>query len=218
MLIAKGTFAKGLFIALVTVAVLALFSGTSSAQQPRPQPIIQPNPFPFPFPFFPPQPQPQPVQAAPAPFTGVNRMTNSLANPLNFQQYGQTTGVGPIRGTVRIYNTFGILDIQGGGGLAQGFQAGQQVGQGFGGQANTAGSGNIPGIGATQGGDDPPQGVLLHVQYASLFFPNQRQINQNAFQTQAPIGGGFGGFPGQPFGQFGGGGKSQFNGNGGAGL
>jgi uncharacterized protein len=59
------------------------------------------------------------------------------------------------------------------------------------------------------------------VQYAALFFPDQRQINQNAFQTQAPIGGGgFGGFPGNPYGGFGGGfgGKTQFNGNGGSGL
>lgn len=217
MRIAYRTIATSL-LPLLTGAICALVPSASYAQmQPRPQPIIQPNPFPFPFPF--PQPQPQPVQAAPAPFTGVNRMTNSLANPLNFIQYGQTTGVGPIRGTVRIYNTFGTLDIQGGGGLGQGFQAGQQVGQGFGGLANTAGSGNIPGIGATQGGDDPPQGVLLHVQYAQMFFPNQRQINQNAFQTQPPLGGGggFGGFGGFGGGGFGGG-KSQFNGNGGSGL
>jgi hypothetical protein len=135
---------------------------------------------------------------------GITRATSNLPNPLNFWQYGQVTGVGPIRGTVRIYNEFGTL-VQGGS-LTQG---------GLGG-----GRGSLPGQGATQG-DDPPQGVLLSVNYAAMFLPTQQQINN---QGQGGFGnpyGGFGGFPaigGYPggFGNYGGG-KGAF-GNGGNGL
>jgi hypothetical protein len=150
----------------------------------------------------------------------ITRSTNVLPNPVNYWQYSQVTAVKPIIGTVRIYNTFGILGISGGGGLGQGFNTGFQTGGfggfgGFGGGATGPG-GQIPGIGATQGGDDPPQGVLLHVQYAQMFFPNQQQINQQAFQNpQQGFGGGFGGFGGGFPGGFGG--KGYF-GNGGSGL
>src|SRR5262249_1903999 len=146
---------------------------------------------------------------------GINRMTNSLANPLNFIQYGQTTGVGPIRATVRIYNVFGTYALEGAGGNATtggGNFLGSNTGAGgFGTQ--------IPGSGATNG-DDGPQGVLLHVNFAQMFFPNQQAINQsNNAQTGFQGGGGFGGFPGGGFGYGfpGGYGKGGF-GNGGSGL
>ena len=146
----------------------------------------------------------------------IQRSINMLPTTVNYWQYSQITGVKPIIGTVRIYNTFGTLGIQNGGGLGQGFQAGGQQQGILGGQQQGA-QGNIPGIGATQG-DDPPQGTLLHVQYAQLFFPNQQNINQQAFGNQG-MGGGFGGLGGlggNPFGGFGkpGGGF----GNGGSGL
>src|SRR5262249_10102689 len=98
---------------------------------------------------------------------GVTRATSSLANPLNFYQYGQVTGVGPIRGTVRIYNQFGLLgQDQNSGGLGGSLVLG----------ANNLNNQQLPGQGNTQG-DDPPQGVLLHVNYAQMFLPNQQQIN-----------------------------------------
>jgi hypothetical protein len=156
------------------------------------------------------------VDAAP-PAGGVVRATSSLANPMNFYQYGQTTGIGPIHGTVRIYNQFG--------------QQGQQqdpLSQALGGSNNQ----QLPGQGATQG-DDPPQGVLLHVNYASMFLPNQQQVNGGGNQFgrggggAGPygLGGGYGGFGGPYGGGFGGGfgpgmggfGKGGF-GNGGNGL
>jgi len=144
---------------------------------------------------------------------GVNRMTNSLANPLNFIQYGQTTGIGPIRGTVRIYNVFGTYAQTGGGGNATtggGNFLGSNTGAGgFGTQ--------IPGSGATTG-DDGPQGVLLHVNYAQMFFPNQQNLNQsNNAQTGFQSGGGLGGYPGFGYGYGNPVGKGGF-GNGGSGL
>jgi hypothetical protein len=140
---------------------------------------------------------------------GITRATSKLPNPLNFWQYGQTTGVGVIHGTVRIYNEFGTLA-----------QGGSQTQGGIGGGGST---GQLPGQGATQG-DDPPQGVLLHVNYAAMYLPTQQQINaQSQNRNQQPYGG-FGGYPGVGgFGGYGGGfapgigGKGVF-GNGGNGL
>lgn len=136
------------------------------------------------------------AEAAP-PAGGVTRATSSLANPINFYQYGQQTGIGPIRGTVRIYNQFGTT----------GQQQQDPLSQALGGGNNQ----QLPGQGATQG-DDPPQGVLLHVNYANMFLPNQQQMNQGGNQNQfGRGGGGFG-----PFGQ-GGFGPGGFGGNGGFG-
>jgi hypothetical protein len=136
----------------------------------------------------------------------IQRSTNFLPNPVNYWQYTQVTAVKPIIGTVRIYNTFGTLGVPGGGGLGQGFTAGTQFGGGGGFGGQTGAGGNIPGIGTSSGGDDPPQGVLLHVQYANMFFPNQQQINAQSFQP--PQGGG--GFPGFGGGFPGFGGKGYF--------
>jgi hypothetical protein len=113
---------------------------------------------------------------------GITRATSKLPNPLNFWQYGQTTDVGVIHGTVRIYNEFGT--IAQGGSLTQG---------GLNGGGGT--SGQLPGQGSTQG-DDPPQGVLLHVNYAAMYLPNQQQINQQAQNRNQNPYGGFGGYPG----------------------
>src|SRR5262249_35654644 len=52
----------------------------------------------------------------------------------------------------------------------------------------------LPGAGATYNGDDPPQGVLLHVNYAALFFPDQQKVNQ---LNNAANGGSFGAFGGK---------------------
>ena len=113
----------------------------------------------------------------------IQRATNTLSNPVNFWQYSQVTGVKPTVGTVRIYNQFGTLANQNGGGGGGGFGGfGGFGGGGFGG-------GNLPRVGTSSGGDDPPQGVLLSVNYANLFFPNQTQLNQ----TNQGGGGGFGG-------------------------
>jgi hypothetical protein len=77
----------------------------------------------------------------------------------------------------------------------------------------------LPGQGNTDA-DDGPQGVLLHVNYANMFLPNQQQINGaggiGGFGRFGGFGGGFG------FGGFGGGfpggfGKGAF-GNGDSGL
>jgi hypothetical protein len=141
---------------------------------------------------------------------GIMRATSKLPNPLNFWQYGQTTGVGVIHGTVRIYNEFGTLA-----------QGGSQTQGGIGGGGSS--TGQLPGQGATQG-DDPPQGVLLHVNYAAMYLPTQQQINaqsQNRNQPYGGFGGYGGGYPGG-FGGYGGfgpggGGKGVF-GNGGNGL
>jgi hypothetical protein len=141
---------------------------------------------------------------------GIQRATSKLPNPLNFWQYGQTTSVGVIHGTVRIYNEFGTL--------AQGGSLTQGGGMGGGGT-----TGQLPGQGATQG-DDPSAGVLLHVNYAAMYLPTQQQINAQAQNRNAY--GGFGGFSGgygggypAVYGGFGGGvaGKGVF-GNGGNGL
>jgi hypothetical protein len=138
---------------------------------------------------------------------GVSRATSSLANPINFYQWGQVTGVGPIRGTVRIYNQFGLIEQQnqnqgGGGGLYGGLLGG------LGGLGN---QNQLPGQGATNG-DDPPQGVLLHVNYANMFLPNQQQVTGQNRSTFGGFGGGFGA-PGFGYG----GGKGYF-GNGANGL
>src|SRR5262245_17732929 len=71
---------------------------------------------------------------------GLTRATGLLANPTNFMQYSQTTGVGPIRGTVRIYNQFGLLATSGGG------AGGGGAFGGFG------AAGGMPGVGGMQGG------------------------------------------------------------------
>jgi hypothetical protein len=130
-----------------------------------------------------------------------------LANPINFYQWGQVTGVGPIRGTVRIYNQFGLMEQQnqnqGGGGLYGGLLGG------LGGLGN---QNQLPGQGATNG-DDPPQGVLLHVNYANMFLPNQQQVTGQNRGGFGGFGGGFGGAPGFGYG----GGKGYF-GNGANGL
>jgi hypothetical protein len=168
---------------------------TSVEAQFRP-PINPLNPL-FP-PAFPPV-LPLPVPVNPNSINGggggVTRATSSLANPIDFYQWGQVTGVGPIRGTVRIYNQFGLVEQnqQNQGGLG-----------GFGGLLGGLGGLNnnnqLPGQGATQG-DDPPQGVLLHVNYANMFLPNQQQINGGQNQGGfggfgRGFGGGFGGVPG----------------------
>jgi hypothetical protein len=117
----------------------------------------------------------------------LQRSQNQIPNPVNFWQYSQVTGVKPTFGTVTIYNQFG----------QQGMQQNQfqQLNQAFGG-----GGAGTNSQGQTQGGDDPPQGVLLHVNYANMFFPNQQRINnQNAQQP------GFGGFGGGGLGGLGGG-------------
>jgi hypothetical protein len=133
---------------------------------------------------------------------GLRRATSQLANPMNFWQYGQVTGIGPIRGTVRIYNQFGTLALAGLQGMNAGINGGGQ---------------QLPGQGATADGDDPPQGVLLHVNYAQMFLPNQQQLQNQ--QYPRPFGG-FGGFPAYGYpGAFGLGsvGKMSF-GNGASGL
>ncbi len=116
----------------------------------------------------------------------LQRAQNNIPNPVNFWQYSQVTGVKPTFGTVTIYNTFGQQ------GMTQNpFQQAGIAGAGAGGGAG--------GIGMTVGGDDPPQGVLLHVNYANMFLPNQQQINQqNALNPGfgGGLGGGLGGIGG----------------------
>jgi hypothetical protein len=131
-----------------------------------------------------------------------------LANPLNFYQWAQITGVGPIRGTVRICNQFGLV--------AQQLQ--QQNGDPYASLFGLGGQNQLPGQGATPG-DDPPQGVLLHVNYANMFLPNQAQLNagnRSGFGSFSYPGFGYpyGGGLGSSYGGFG---KGNF-GNGGAGL
>jgi len=146
---------------------------------------------------------------------GVTRATSYLANPIGFHQWGQTTGVGPIRGTVRIYNVFGTYMFEGGG--SSGGQGGSLQGGNFLG-TNTGSGGfgtNIPGSGASNG-DDAPSGVLLHVNYAHMFFPNQTNINQS--NNIGVGGGGGGGIPGGFGYGYPGGGFSPYGQNGGSGL
>jgi hypothetical protein len=112
----------------------------------------------------------------------IQRAINPLSNPINYWQYGQVTGVKPTFGTVRIHNEFGTFAQMQQGGLGQGGIGG--VGGGLGG-----GGGQGQGSGPTPG-DDPPQGVMLHVNYAQLFFPNQQQMNgQNQPQGLGALGG-----------------------------
>src|SRR5262249_2225536 len=72
--------------------------------------IPLPYPYPYPGPSSYPYPSPSPSPSSSA--GGIVRATSSLANPLNFYQWAQITGVGPIRGTVRIYNQFGLVEQQ----------------------------------------------------------------------------------------------------------
>jgi hypothetical protein len=118
----------------------------------------------------------------------LQRAQNQIPNPVNFWQYSQVTGVKPTFGTVTIYNQFGQQ------GMTQ--NPFQQAGIGGGGLGGIGGGQG--GIGMTVGGDDPPQGVLLHVNYANMFLPNQQQINQqNALNPGfGGIGGGLGGIGG----------------------
>jgi hypothetical protein len=156
---------------------------------------------------------------------GLTRASGMIMNPVNFSQYAQVTGVKPITGTVTIYNQFGQLAMMGspfmGGGV--GFGGGLGFGGAFGGgvPGGLGGFGGGGNTGSTSGGDDPPQGVLLHVNYANMFLPNMQQLQQ----ANQPGFGGFGGLGGfgNPFG-FGGGfgtpwGGGKFGGfNGGYGL
>lgn len=187
------------------VTVLGLLPRRAEAQ------VINPlrNPFYNPLLFPPIIPIPVPVNpnAIGNNGGGVTRATSSLANPINFYQYGQVTGVGPIRGSVRIYNQFGLLA-----------QDQNQAGLGglnslFGGLGNN--NQQLPGQGNTQG-DDSPQGVLLHVNYAQMFLPNQQQLNAGNGGGIGGLRGGFGGFAGG-LGYGGGFGKGYF-GNGANGL
>jgi hypothetical protein len=143
-------------------------------------------PYPYPTPFPPPNNNMNNNNQANG-GGGLMRATSQLANPMNFWQYGQVTGVAPIRGTVRIYNQFGTLAMAG----LQGMNAGIN-----------GGGNQLPGQGTTADGDDPPQGVLLHVNYANMFLPNQQQL-QNQQRSFGGFGG-FGGFPGGYPGAFGG--------------
>ncbi len=136
----------------------------------------------------------------------LQRAQNNIPNPVNFWQYSQVTGVKPTFGTVTIYNQFGQQ------GMAQ--NPFQQAGiGGIGGVGGAGGAGGVGGQGKSNGGDDPPQGVLLHVNYANMFFPNQQQINnQNALQP------GLGGIGGGGLGGLGGiGGIGNLGGLGGVG-
>jgi hypothetical protein len=169
---------------LLAAGLMSLFPGQAHAQFGRPNPFLNPflNPFINPlFDQFGNQVFPMGNGIGNGGPQGVTRATSSLANPINFYQHGQITGVGPIRGTVRIYNQFGLA------GMDQ--SQNDPFGLGLGGNNN-----QLPGQGNTDG-DDGPQGVLLHVNYANMFLPNQQQINGNG------VGGGFG----RPFGGFGGG-------------
>ena len=140
---------------------------------------------------------------------GLKRATSNLPNPMNFWQYGQISGVSPNRGTVRIYNQFGTLAMAGLQGQDQGINGGGN---------------QLPGQGTTADGDDPPQGVLLHVNYANMFLPNQQRLQNGGQQGFGGFGGrgiggypgGFGGYPGGygGFGGFGGPGGFQNGGNG----
>jgi hypothetical protein len=147
----------------------------------------------------------------------IQRAQNPLPNPTNFWQYSQITGVKPTIGTVRIYNQFGTFGNQNGnqnqdqGGLGG---IGGLVGA-LGGGLGGAGGNQLPGVGATNGGDDPPQGVLLHVNYANMFFPNQTQLNGNNQQQGFGGLGALGGLGGLGLGGLG---KAGRLGNGGDGL
>ena len=173
-------------------------------------PLPYPNPYPNPYPYPGPIPYPTPSPSPNNNGGGIVRATSSLANPLNFYQWGQVTGVGPIRGTVRIYNQFGLVEQQ----------MQQQNSDPYGGLFGFGNQNQLPGQGTTPG-DDPPQGVLLHVNYANMFLPNQQQVGGG---NRGGFGYGYPGF-GYPYGggnPFGGGypygfGKGNF-GNGSSGL
>jgi hypothetical protein len=150
----------------------------------------------------------------------IQRAINPLSNPINYWQYGQVTAVKPIFGTVRIHNEFGTFAQMQQGGLGQGGIGGQ------GGLGGLGGGGGGQGMSQPTPGDDPPQGVMLHVNYAQLFFPNQQQMNGQNQPQQGGLGalGGLGGIGGLGLGGLGGGrfglpggGKFQF-GNGDNGL
>jgi hypothetical protein len=207
MLVLRRTVLRGC-ACVFALGLLSLLPTRAEAQVNPFNPLTPFNPF------FPPPIIPLPVPVNPNSINGggggVTRATSSLANPINFYQWGQVTGVGPIRGTVRIYNQFGLVEQnqqnQGGLGGLGGLYGGL-----LGGNNN---NNQLPGQGATQG-DDPPQGVLLHVNYANMFLPNQQQINGGG---NAGLRGGFGGFGGG-FGGFGGGGFGKgYFGNGANGL
>lgn len=125
---------------------------------------------------------------------GITRASNPLSNPVNFSQYSQVTGVKPTIGTVRIYNQFGPqqgMSGMGGGGF------GGNGGYGFGGMGGGGmGGGRLPGVGTSSGGDDPPQGALLNVNYANMFLPNQ--FSQGGGGGNRPGGFGLGGGYGSP--------------------
>jgi hypothetical protein len=89
---------------------------------------------------------------------GTQRSTSTLANPMNFYQYGQITGTGPSNGTVGIYNQFGLLGMQ------------------YNPYSSVTG-------GVTSGGGNPPPGVLLSVNYAQMFLPNQQTINNGGYPS-----------------------------------
>jgi hypothetical protein len=148
MSVLSRTVGRAGVIALA-VAMLSLLPGKANAQF---NPFNPLNPF---NPFNPVVPFPVPVNpnAIGNQGGGVTRATSSLANPINFYQYGQITGVGPITGTVRIYNQFGLLGMNNNQNGLNGL---------FGGLGGLNNNNQLPGQGATQG-DDPPQGVLLHV-------------------------------------------------------
>ena len=86
---------------------------------------------------------------------GPQRGTSTLANPMNFYQYGQITGTGPNNGTVATYSQFGLL-----GSLYNPYS-------------------NVT-SGVTSGGNPPP-GVLLSVNYGQMFLPNQSTVNNGGY-------------------------------------
>jgi hypothetical protein len=156
-------------------------------------------------------PAPSPAQfrySSSSPITnaapGIQRTINPLANPVNYWQYSQMTGSGPSVGTVSIYNQFGLLGM------------------------------NNPQAGGTTAstpGSPPPPGVMMSVNYAQMFFPNQQAINNpysawpNPYGYPTPYANGFAnpyGF-GYPYALFNNmnplvGGQKTFFGNGGDGL
>src|SRR5262249_41124461 len=140
----------GLRTSLTVIALAAMLFAASSlwAAAPYPYPY-PPNPYQNPF------QQQQPIIPGNTSSTangvgggGVTRAPSYLANPINCYQWGQTTGVGPIRGTVRIYNVFGTYMFEGGG--SSGGQGGSLQGGNFPGTNTGAGGfgSNIPGSGA----------------------------------------------------------------------
>jgi hypothetical protein len=70
---------------------------------------------------------------------------------VNYFQYSSVTGNGPTRGTVSVYNQFGLMGMLSNPMLSNA-------------------------LGTTQG-DPPPPGVNLSVNYAQMSLPNQQMIN-----------------------------------------